>query len=291
MPEGKILKGVSGSYTVKTDAGVLICKPRGIFRKDGITPLAGDNVIAQNLSETEGIIDEILPRKNALTRPPVANLDILFVIIAVEKPDPSPIVIDKLIALCEQNDIEPIICINKIDLKQECGLFEVYKKAGFHTFQTSAANCEGIDSIFSYISKKVCAFAGSSGVGKTSLLNCLGLKTSEGVGAVSAKTARGKHTTRHVELFELNDGFIADTPGFQDLSFESIQSVSKENVQFLFREFAPLIGNCRFHDCSHMNEPDCAVKKAVENGEVAVSRYESYTSLFTEIKNRRPSWG
>jgi len=291
MLKGKVIKGIGGLYNVKTDNGIYACRARGKFRKDKISPLPGDNVTIEVISDTneEGLIVDILERKNKLIRPPIANIDIMFIVIAVKNPEPSLIVTDKLIAVCEEKQIEPVICINKIDLKEDEELYNIYRNAGFKTLCMSAKENIGIDELKKLIKNNVCAFSGFSGVGKTSILNQLGLRGLQ-VGEISSKILRGRHTTRHVELFEVCGGYIADTPGFGDLDIEMVLESPKENLQYLFREFDGFIGNCRFNNCCHINEPSCAVKEALNNNLISISRYESYKCLYNEYINKKQQW-
>ncbi len=281
---GIIIKSLSGNYYVKTDSTTNLCKARGIFRKNKISPLPGDNVKI-SLTGDDGVIEEILPRKNALIRPPIANIDIMFIVVATADPDPSLNVTDKLIAVCEENGIRPIIIINKTDIKSPKELEDIYKKAEIETLTVCAHSGEGCDKIKELIDSKICAFGGNSGVGKSSILKALGLCDDAEIGEIS-KISRGKHTTKRVELFEAFGGYIADTPGFGDISYEECLRATKTEVAGLFREFSKYEG-CRFDDCAHINEPDCAIKTAVENGEIALSRYESYKEIYEESLKRK----
>ncbi len=275
---GRIIKGLSGLYEIMLDDGTLLsCRARGAFRRSGISPLPGDIV---RINCDDAVIEEILPRKNALIRPPVANVDLMFVVVSTTNPEPSLIVTDKLIAVCEENDIEPIIVINKTDLKNPDELYEIYSKAGFKVILASAEAKSGADEIRSYITGRLCVFGGNSGVGKSSLLNLLGYR--EEVGEISRKNERGRHTTKRVELFEFSGGFIADTPGFGDVAYEECLKATKTELMYLFREFNDYVGKCRFTDCVHINEPDCAVKAALEEGKISKERYENYRLIYDE---------
>jgi len=281
---GIIIKSLSGNYYVKTDSTTILCKARGIFRKNKISPLPGDTVKI-SLTGDDGVIDEILPRKNALIRPPIANIDIMFIVVATADPDPSLNVTDKLIAVCEENDIRPIIVINKTDIKSPKELEDIYNKAEIETLTVCAHSGEGCEKIKELIGSNICAFGGNSGVGKSSILKALGICDDAEIGEIS-KISRGKHTTKRVELFEAFGGYIADTPGFGDISYEECLRATKTEVASLFREFSKYEG-CRFDDCAHINEPDCAIKTAVENGEIALSRYESYKEIYEESLKRK----
>ena len=278
---GIIIKGIGGFYYVKADDGCIYeCKARGRFRKDGVTPIIGDNVEIE-ITGKKGSIAQILTRKNSLVRPAVANIDTLVIIAAAASPEPNMTLIDKLTAAALSNGIEPVICVNKTDLADGNCLAEIYNSAGFKTFTMSAENGEGIDALTPILKGKVTAFAGLSGVGKSTLLNHItgeDLKT----GNVSEKIQRGRHTTRHVELFELPDGgFVLDTPGFS--SFE-LYGIKADELWEYFPEMADTSGECRFRGCSHISEPDCAVKAKLANGEIAQSRYDSYVELYNILK-------
>lgn len=278
---GIIIKGIGGFYYVKAADGCIYeCKARGRFRKDGVTPIIGDNVEIE-ISGKKGSISRILKRKNALVRPAVANIDTLVIIAAAASPEPNMCLLDKLTVAALSNGIEPVICVNKTDLADGTYLTEIYKSAGFKTFMMSAENGDGVDALMPVLKDKVTAFAGLSGVGKSTLLNRItgeDLKT----GNVSEKIQRGRHTTRHVELFELQDGgFVLDTPGFS--SFE-LYGIKADELWEYFPEMADTAGECRFRGCSHISEPDCAVKAKLENGKIAESRYESYVELYNILK-------
>ena len=281
---GIIIKSLSGNYYVKTDGEVVLCKARGIFRKNKISPLPGDRVEISLVGD-DGVIEEILPRKNELIRPPIANIDIMFIVVATADPDPSLNVTDKLIAVCEENDIRPVIVINKTDIKSPEELVSIYGKTGIEIVTVCAHSGEGCEKIKELMGSKICAFGGNSGVGKSSILKALGICDDAEIGEIS-KISRGKHTTKRVELFEAFGGYIADTPGFGDISYEECLRATKTEVASLFREFSKYEG-CRFDDCVHINEPDCAVKTAVENGEIARSRYESYKEIYEESLKRK----
>lgn len=276
---GTIIKGIGGFYYVKASHNVYECKARGVFRKEHITPMIGDRVTIEVNGE-KGSVTEIMPRSSSLIRPPVANIDTIMIVVAAAEPDPSLELIDKMLVNAEISGIKPAICINKTDLKLREDIEEIYKKAGYEVFTVSAEKNIGTDRLFDYLKGKTTAFAGLSGVGKSSLLSLITDDTLE-TGEVSEKIRRGRHTTRHVELFEINDGFVLDTPGFGQLEVEGIKA---DELQNYFPEMADADGKCRFRGCAHINEPDCFVKEKLKNGEIAPSRYESYKELYEKLK-------
>lgn len=273
--EGIIEKSNSGFYYVKCGDNVIECKARGIFRKEHISPLVGDRVRASKQG-SRGMVEEILPRKNCLIRPPVANLDTLFIVVSTTQPEPNFLVIDRLCAIAQVKGIEPVILISKNDLCDGGNICETYKKAGFTSFFASGITGEGVDEMKTLIRNHVGAFTGNSGVGKSSLLNMIDPRLSLNTGEISKKLGRGRHTTRTVELFETCGGYIADTPGFSALETGKYEPILKDDLQYAFREFEPYIGKCRFTGCSHTKETGCAVLEAVENGEIPLSRHKSY---------------
>lgn len=276
---GIIVKGIGGFYYIKAaDDNVYECKARGIFRKEHITPMIGDRVEIE-VKGGKGSIMAILPRTTQLIRPPVANIDTLVLVIATASPDPNLHLIDKMLINAEINGISPIICINKTDLAHREDLEEIYKN--YQIINVSAEKNEGIDNLNEVITGKVSAFSGLSGVGKSSLLNLITNMKME-TGEVSEKISRGRHTTRHIELLELKTGgFVLDTPGFSSLEIEGIKA---DELHEYFPEMADAKYNCRFRGCSHINEPDCAVKELLKTGRLAQSRYESYKELYNALK-------
>lgn len=276
---GIIVKGIGGFYYVKTADGSLVeCKARGIFRKNGIKPTVGDEVEIEG-----GSIDRIYDRRSYLIRPSVANIDNLIIVIAAANPAPDLMLTDKLTVAALASGITPVICVNKTDLASADEIIDVYEKAGFEVISVSAAESIGRDELLRITGGKISAFAGLSGVGKSSILNLMTDYDAE-TGEIS-RINRGKHTTRHVELFELDaDTFILDTPGFSSLALSDICNVKANELADYYPEFRNTEGECRFKGCSHINEPDCAVKKLVEEGTVAGSRYESYKILFEQLK-------
>ena len=289
--EGIILKALSGFYYVDGGDGALTaCRGRGKFRHQKLTPLVGDRVRFTPLGEGAGILDEILPRKNQFQRPAVANIDQLVVIASGAVPVTDPFLIDRVVSIAEGRDCEPVICINKCDLDAAEELYQTYRKAGFLTLRVSAETGEGIPELAAAIAGKVSAFTGNSGVGKSSILNALEPEFCLQVGEVSDKLGRGRHTTRHVELFRLSSGaIVADTPGFSSFDTEGMELRRPEELQYTFREFAPYLDQCRFTGCSHVKEKGCAVLAAVKDGKIASSRHASYVRLYQQAKEV-PEW-
>ena len=286
---GIILKALSSFYYVENDGVIYECKARGNFRKSRISPLVGDKVEFDITEEEKGIVNSILPRKNALVRPNVANIDKLFIVSSYSTPAPNAFIIDKIAAIAEYNDIEPIIVFNKCDMGDFSSWENIYKNAGFKTFTVSAEKGEGIDKILLELEGSVSAFTGNSGVGKSSILNCIfGNKNIE-TGAVSEKLGRGRHTTRHIEAYRLeNGGIVVDTPGFSSLDYTSRDYEFKENLANYFRDFSDSIYECKFSTCSHTKESGCGVLKAVEEGRIEKTRHNSYVELFEEMKDLKP---
>lgn len=289
--EGIILKGLSGFYYVDGGDGRLIaCRGRGKFRHQKLTPLVGDRVVFTPLEGDSGILEEILPRKNQFRRPAVANIDQLVVIASGAVPVTDPFLIDRVVSIAEGRECEPIICINKCDLDAAEELYRTYLRAGFTTLRVSAETGEGIDRLAAVISGKVSAFTGNSGVGKSSILNALEPGFRLQVGEVSEKLGRGRHTTRHVELYRLSSGaIVADTPGFSSFDTEEMELRPPEELQHTFREFAPYLDRCRFTRCAHIKEKGCAVLAAVKAGEISQSRHDSYVRLYQQAKEV-PEW-
>ena len=279
----KIFKGIGGFYYVKAGNFIYECRARGRFRKDGITPLVGDevNCLIDKTSNT-GMISNIMSRTNSLIRPPVANVTQIAIVVSVTNPKPNLKTVDKLISSAIYANIKPLICINKTDLQNGENLFEIYSKIGFKTLYISAESKENIDMLIEKLSGEVTVFAGNSGVGKSSLLNCILKDANLETGTVSSKIERGRHTTRHSELIPLdnNGGYIIDTPGFSSFS---VSGFDEHELYKLFPEFIEYSDNCRFADCSHTVEQGCSVLEAVETGEISKSRHESYVEQYKEI--------
>ncbi len=286
MIQGTIIKGIGGFYYVKAGDCVYSCRARGKFRKESLTPIVGDVAQIDVTDETkkEGYVINILPRKNELFRPQVSNIDLLLITFAAESPTPSLAFIDKLTVTAASRNIKSAICINKCDLNPEIAeeYARIYELAGFKVLRVSAETGENVGHLKELLKDKTTALAGSSGVGKSSLLNAIGESFNLKIGGVSDKIQRGKHTTRHTELFPLSfGGFVFDTPGFG--SYE-IENISYKDLPSLFPEIESFEGGCRFTGCSHIKEPDCSVKAALVEGKIPQSRYESYTTLYEELK-------
>ena len=289
--QGKIVKGIAGFYYVHVvESGVYECKAKGIFRKDGVKPLVGDNVEIEILDEKdmEGNIMLILPRKNELIRPAVANIDQALVVFAVTKPKPHLNLLDRFLVMMESREVPVILCFNKTDIADDpdiAELKEIYGKCGYPLLFTSAKKEEHIQELKHVLQGKTTAIAGPSGVGKSSIINLLQSEVEMETGSISRKIERGRHTTRHSELLVLGDNsYIMDTPGFSSLY---ISDVDRESLKYCFPEFTPFEGKCRFNGCDHVHEPDCAVKQAVEQGVIHRSRYENYLAIYQEIQERK----
>ena len=302
---GKVVKGLGGLYEVRIDEGGeisrLACRAKGVLKRDEAKVLIGDNVkVTIDDSTPDGIvISEILERKNSLIRPPLANLDYIFIVFAAAKPSPVIETVDKLIAIAVHNSITPIVVVTKSDLQSDAAeeYAAIYRLAGIETFVTSSQAGEGIEEISTYIknnvvSGKTAAFAGASGVGKSTLMNALFPNLTLATAEISHKIERGRHTTRHVEIFDINGsadtGFLADTPGFSLIDFARFDFFSLEELLPTFPELLPYVGKCRYADCAHVGEgaDECAVARAVVEGEIAPTRLESYRSIYKVLKEK-----
>ena len=288
--EGTIVKALSGFYYVSCNEQVYECKARGKFRLDGTSPLVGDRVSFAVDGNKKGYIEKVFDRKNSFIRPAVANIDSLVFVAANTNPITDPFLIDRVSVIAEEAACELIVCINKIDIDTADELYDIYTRSGFITLRTSAQTGEGISQLKAELSGKICAFTGNSGVGKSSILNSIVPSFNIEVAAVSAKLGRGKHTTRHVELYDIGNGtFIADTPGFASFEIEMMQAIEKQELQHDFREFKKYIGECRFNDCAHLKEPGCAITEALQRGDIMHSRYQSYKRLY-ELSAQNNFW-
>lgn len=289
--QGKIIKGIAGFYYVKCcNKNIYECKAKGIFRKDGRKPLVGDDVLMDVIDEKEhlGNITELLERRNELIRPAVANIDQALVIFAAASPKPNLGLLDRFLIQMEYKGIQTVICFNKEDLAAEeerKRLSSIYQSAGYRVLFISALHKNGIEQVEEVLKGKVTTVAGPSGVGKSTLVNCLQKEIVMETGEISVKIARGKHTTRHSQLMEIDkDTYIFDTPGFSSLS---VSELLPEELQSCFPEFKKYEGRCRFLGCAHIHEPDCGVKSALEEGKISKERYEDYVNLYAECKNKR----
>lgn len=291
MPSGRIMKALSGFYYVRTETELLVCRARGKFRLDGTSPLVGDLVRVESTEPGKGYLTEILPRRNCFVRPAVANVDALVLLAANVNPVTDPFLVDRVTAIAERADCGVVICINKCDLDPGEALAAAFSNhTGYPVLRTSAETGAGVEALRELIRGRTVAFVGNSGVGKSSLLNRLAPEIGQAVGEVSQRLGRGRHTTRHIELFELADGTtIADTPGFSSFDLSQMRPITPEALQRCFPEFRPCLGRCRFDDCSHRREPGCAVLEALAAGNIAKSRHESYCRLY-EISAGYKSW-
>lgn len=282
---GIIIKALSGFYYVKSGGCVYECKARGVFRNEDITPLVGDRAEFSIDKNGKGFVTKILDRRNFLTRPPVANVDRLIIVVSTAEPRPNPPVIDRLCAVAEDRGIEPIIVINKTDLESPREMLGIYEKTGLKVFAVCCQSGEGVDELKSALRGGINVFTGNSGVGKSSLLNIIDPRLGLETGEISEKLGRGRHTTRHASLFELESGgYVCDTAGFSSVDAETGGYICKENLQFTFREFLPYLGKCRFSSCSHICEKGCKICEAVKKGVIAKSRHDSYVLLYNEAK-------
>lgn len=284
MLKGLIIKSLGGFYYVKCGDRIISCRAKGGFRNTKETPFVGDTVDLRIVSEelNEGYVEKIYPRKNKIIRPPVANIDRLIIVSSLSSPEPDTVFIDKMTVMCEHSRITPILCFNKSDLTEDYTVAEEYKKTGYKVIVTSVLNGETRE-LKELLSEGITAVAGFSGVGKSSLLNSVTKKELSETGSVSRKLMRGKHTTRHAELFCISENaYLADTPGFSSVNTEHLR---KEELAGLFAEFRPYLSGCRFSDCMHLKEKDCMIKNAVENGKIPKFRYESYKLLYDSIKD------
>lgn len=293
MIEGLIIKALSGFYDVLVDEKVYTCKGRGVFRKKNITPLVGDHVTISINDDGSGTIENVLERKNELVRPPIVNVDQAIIVSSIVYPDFSPLLLDRFLVLVEYKNIEPLIVLTKSDLatdeqlKNVNNYVDAYKKIGYDILVVAKTMDDLQDKLFPYLEDKISVISGQSGVGKSTLLNQLNENLKIETADISRSLGRGKHTTRHVELFKLGKGFVADTPGFSALEFDEIEA---EELRFCFPEFIPIQEQCKFRGCMHLNEPKCAIKLAVENKEIKQFRYDHYVYFLEEIRMRKPRY-
>ena len=291
MAEGVILKGIGGFYYVETSEGIFECKAKGRFRKDKLKPLAGDRVEITVRDNQENTIDAINERKNKLIRPPVANIDKLMIIVSVASPMPNTVIVDKLTVIAEKGGIEPVIVITKSDLEEERAkeLFDISSSTGYRTYMFSSVDRRNIDAIRNEFTGCLTALTGNSGAGKSTLLNAIDEKLELPTGEISEKLGRGRHTTRQAEIFHVADGLVIDSAGFSSIEFSGENIFLANELEEYFKEFQQYNSNCRFSGCSHINTKGCAVINALENGYIKQSRYDSYVSMYNELKDIK-SW-
>lgn len=289
MEEYRIIKALSGFYYVQTEDGVVECCARGRFRRQDQSPLVGDFVRITRQGD-KGVLEALLPRKNAFIRPAVANIDQLVVLASCAIPVTEPFLIDRVLAIAQLQNVPALVVVNKDDLAPAQPLAEIYRRAGVPVLVTSAETGEGIEALREALAGKLSCLTGNSGVGKSSLLNRACPQLQLPVGEVSEKLGRGRHTTRHIELYSLGSNtFVADTPGFSAFDTERMELVHKEQLQYAFPEFAPYLGHCQFPDCAHRKEPGCAVRKALAEGKIGQTRYSSYERLY-ELASQLKEW-
>ncbi len=285
MTEGVILRGIGGFYYVEAADAVYTCRARGAFRRQGMTPVAGDRVRISVGDDGNGVLEEILPRKNSLIRPAVANLDLLVLVASVREPETNLQVLDRMIAIAEKKEICPILVISKTDLGDPEPIADIYRRVGIECYPVSVGQENSLIRLRERLRGQVSVFTGNSGVGKSSLLNALDPELVLDTGEISHKLGRGRHTTRAASLYPLAGGYMVDTPGFSSLDGALVDPIDKEELADCFREFAPFFGKCRFVGCAHYREPGCAVRQAVEEGIIPVSRYESYVAMYEQVKD------
>ena len=278
--DGRIIRSLSGFYEVQTQQGTVTCRARGNLRRGAQLPQTGD-MVTISVERGKGMVEKIHPRRNSFVRPAVANIDALVVFAANANPVTEPFLIDRVAAIAGDQEVPVYLCVNKCDLDPARDLIRIYTHAGFPVIAASAETGEGIEQLRELIRGKLVAFTGNSGVGKSSILNRLCPALELPTGEVSEKLGRGRHTTRHVELYDLGDGtLVADTPGFSSFDTDQMEVMLKENLQYAFPDFGAYIGKCQFHDCSHRKEPGCAVTAALAEGEIEPTRYDSYLRLY-----------
>ena len=286
--QGVIIRAISGFYTVSDGYTQLRCKPKGRFRYESLSPLVGDRVIFSAGDNGSGVIEEILPRKNSFIRPAVANVDLMIFVASAVNPVTDPFLIDRVSVIAENASCGFAVCINKCDLDRAECLFDIYRRTGFPLILTSAEDGEGMQEVRELMQGKISVLTGNSGVGKSSLLNRLVPALKLETDAVSTRLGRGKHTTRHVELYPLDSNtFAADTPGYASFDVAMVDKIEKEHLASLFPEFQPFLSHCRFNDCRHLNEPGCTVLEQVRSGEIAPSRHDSYARLYELISSSK----
>ncbi len=285
--QGIVLQSIGGFYYGETADAVYTCRARGVFRRQGITPVAGDCVEIDVQPSGDGSVIKVLERKNSLLRPPVANLDLLVLVASVCQPITNTLVLDKMIAIAEKKAITPLVVINKADLADPTELESIYRKAGIECYVVSATEPSTLEPLRRRLAGHVSVFSGNSGVGKSSILNVLDPSLVLETGEISQKLGRGRHTTRTATLYHFAGGYLVDTAGFSSLDMEQVELIDKEELADCFREFAPFIDDCRFVGCAHYKEPHCGVRQAVADGEIAMSRYDSYVTMYEAVKDKK----
>lgn len=283
--QGIVMQSNGGFYYVEAADAVYACRARGIFRKQGVTPVAGDRVMITAAEDRTGVLEEVLERKNSLVRPPVANVDLLVLVASVCQPKTNTLVLDKMIAVAEKKGICPIVVINKSDLGDPTELENIYRSTGLECFTVSANDVDSLKPLRQRLAGQISVFAGNSGVGKSSILNGIDSALQLSTGEISQKLGRGRHTTRTATLYHLAEGYLVDTPGFSSLDLEQVEPIYKEDLPYCFREFEEYEGACRFAGCAHYKEPGCSVRQAVEAGSIAQSRYDSYVAMYEAVKD------
>lgn len=283
--QGIVIQQVGGFYYVEADSVVYTCRGRGILRRQGMTPVAGDRVEITVESDDTGVLESVLERRNCLVRPPVANVDLLVLVASVCQPKTNTLVLDKMIAVAEKQNVLPIVVINKSDLGDPAELESIYRSTGLECFTVCANDPASLEPLRRRLAGQVSVFAGNSGVGKSSILNGIDPSLQLSTGEISQKLGRGRHTTRTATLYHLAEGYLVDTPGFSSLELEQVEPIYKEDLPYCFREFESYEGCCRFSGCAHYKEPGCAVRSAVESGEIAQSRYDSYVIMYEAVKD------
>ena len=286
---GLIVKAISGFYYIEAADALYECKARGVFRKKGISPAVGDRAEITVLDDGTASVDSILPRKNYIIRPPLANLDRLFIVSSVSEPSPSTLIIDKISAVAVEKGIEPVVVFTKSDLA-DCGeLLSIYRRAGIRALSYSIHSPVDRQELISLLEGKISAFTGNTGVGKSSLLNSLFPELRIETAEISKKLGRGRHTTRHSELYKVGGGYVADTPGFSTVDIERYEVIKKDEIAYCFPEFREYLTECRFTTCTHTCEKGCAVIGAVKAGAIPESRHSSYRAMYDEVKDI-PEW-
>ena len=291
---GLIIKAISGFYYIEAADALYECKARGAFRKRGISPAVGDRAEITVFDDGTAALEQILPRKNYIVRPPLANLDRLFIVASLAEPAPSTLILDKIIVVAVHKNIEPIVVLTKSDLADSSELMDIYNSAGIKTISYSITQRQGAEELISLLKGKISAFTGNTGVGKSSLLNSLFPQLDIATGEISRKLGRGRHTTRHSELYKVGSGYVADTPGFGTVDIERYEVVKKEDLPYCFPEFEQYLTSCRFTSCSHTCEKGCAVIEAMKQGKISPSRHASYVTMYNEVKEladwQKPRW-